>query len=114
MKLELNEIDVECIIGDRDDERNRLQHLRVDVALEITDRAAVTDELSDTVDYYALTQKIRAALIDAKCKMIERAAKIVADVCLEDDKVKSVIAKITKFGSVEHLASAAATVSVSK
>lgn len=45
MKLELNGIEVECIIGEREDERNRLQTLRVDVALDIPDDAAETDAL---------------------------------------------------------------------
>ena len=54
MKLELNGIDVECIIGERPDERMRPQRLRVDVVLTIGDRASETDELADTVDYAAL------------------------------------------------------------
>ena len=37
MRLELNGIDVDCIIGERSDERTRTQRLRVDVALTIDD-----------------------------------------------------------------------------
>ena len=40
MILELNGIDVDCIIGDRPDERERTQRLTVDVRLEIDDAAA--------------------------------------------------------------------------
>ena len=54
MILELNGIDVECIIGERAEERTRTQRLLVDVRLEIGDAAAESDELSDTVDYAAL------------------------------------------------------------
>ena len=49
MILELNGIDVDCIIGERADERNRLQNLRVDVRLDICGDAAESDELSGTV-----------------------------------------------------------------
>ena len=78
MTLKLNGIDVDCVIGERPDERTRLQTLRVDVELEISDVAADTDSLSDTVDYAALTERIRAALASAKCRMIERAADYIA------------------------------------
>lgn len=108
MILELNGIDVDCIIGERDDERTRLQNLRVDVKLDVIDNSAESDELADTVDYAALTESIRFALVEAKCKMIERAAKIVCDVCLADRRVRSATARITKFGAIPHLISASA------
>ena len=108
MILELNGIDVDCIIGERQDERTRAQRLMVDVALQVGDAAAASDELSDTVDYAALTDRIRKALVAEKCQMIERAAKVVCDVCREDPKVSAVRVKVTKTGAVAHLASASA------
>jgi len=112
MILKLNNIDVECVIGERADERTRTQRLRVDVELAIGDAAAETDRLEDTVDYAALTEKICAALVAAKCQMIERAAKVVADVCMADEKVSHVKATVTKSGAIPHLESASATYEV--
>ena len=114
MKLELNGIDVDCIIGERPDERTRTQRLRVDAVLTIGDTAAETDELADTVDYAALTEEIRAALVAAKCKMIERAAKVVCDLCLQDTKVSAAKVRVTKSGAIEHLESASAVVEATK
>ena len=111
MTLELNRIDVDCIIGDRAYERERAQRLTVDVRIEIDDGAADSDDLCDTVDYAELTSRVRAALVAAKCKMIERAAKIVCDLCLADRKVRSATVRITKTGAIAHLASASATYS---
>jgi len=108
MKLKLNGIDVDCVIGERPDERERLQRLRVDVELAISGSAAESDELSDTVDYAALTERIRAALVAAKCRMIERAAKVVCDVCLSAPKVSSARAAVVKSGTIPHLESAEA------
>jgi len=108
MTLRLNGIDVDCVIGERPDERTRLQTLRVDVELEIPDDAAETDSLSDTVDYAALTDRIRAALASAKCRMIERAAKIAKEVCLSDGKVRTAKVSVAKSGAVPHLESAQA------
>ena len=114
MRLELNGIDVDCIIGERPDERTRTQRLRVDVVLTIDDRAAETDELADTVDYAALTERIRAALVAAKCQMIERAAKVVCELCLTDAKVSAANVRVTKSGAIEHLESAAAVIEAVK
>ena len=108
MQLELNGIDVDCVIGERPDERTRLQRLGVDVRLEIPDTAAETDELGDTVDYAALAESIRAALVAAKCRMIERAAKVVWEVCRADRRVASASVRVTKAGAVPHLGSASA------
>ena len=108
MKLRLNGLAIDCIIGERPDERVREQELRVDVELEIPDRAAETDELGDTVDYAALADRIRAALVAAKCKMIERAAKVVYDVCRTEAKVLSAAVTVTKAGAVPGLSSASA------
>ena len=114
MKLELNGIDVDCIIGERPDERTRTQRLRVDVVLTIVDAVTETDELSDTVDYAALTESIRAALVAAKCRMIERAARVVCDLCLADAKVSEANVRVTKSGAIEHLESAAAVIEAAK
>jgi dihydroneopterin aldolase len=78
MKLKLNGIDVDCVIGERPDERTRLQELRLDVVLEIDPRAGETDSLADTVDYAALAERLRATLAAAECQMIERAAFLAA------------------------------------
>lgn len=111
MKLELNGIEVECIIGERADERNRLQRLLVDVAMEIPDDAAASDALEDTVDYAELTELIRSELVAAKCRMIERAAHLVAEVCHRDPRVRFAEARVTKSGAVPHLVSATAVCS---
>ena len=106
MTLKLNGIDVDCIIGERPDERTRLQTLRIDVELEIDGRAAETDELSDTVDYAALASRIREARSAAQCRMIERAAKVVRDVCLAEPLVRGARVSVVKSGAVPHLESA--------
>ena len=108
MKLKLNGIGVDCVIGERPDERTRLQHLRVDVELRIGDAVAESDELADTVDYAALTERIRGTLVEAKCCMIERAAKLVCAACMADGRVLSVRASVTKSGAIENLESAEA------
>ncbi len=86
----------------------------MDVVLTIGDRASETDDLTDTVDYAALTEKIRAALVEAKCRMIERAAKVVCNLCLKDAKVSAAEVRVTKSGAIEHLESATAVIEATK
>lgn len=111
MTLELNGIDVDCIIGERADERIRLQRLMVDLRLEVDDAAAASDSLSDAVDYAVLAGRVREALVEAKCMMIERAAKTVCDICMMDEKVFAATVRVTKSGTVPHLVSATAAYS---
>ena len=106
MTLRLNGIEVDCIIGERPDERKRLQTLRIDIALEVPETASETDELADTVDYAALTERVRSSLAAARCRMIERAARVVCDVCLAEPLVRSVEVSVVKSGAIPHLESA--------
>ena len=106
-QLKLNGIEVECIIGDQPEERENEQRLLVDVALDIDlVDAAESDRLDDTVDYSLLVGNIREALEDAQCRLLERAAGVVADVCLSDPRVERVTVGVRKFGSVSGLGSA--------
>ena len=108
MRLELHSITVDCIIGDLPEEREREQRLTVDVSLEVPDLAGRTDALADTVDYAALTAKIRRTLLEAKCHLIERAAYLVTEVCARERGVLAAEARVVKAGSVEHLGAASA------
>lgn len=109
MTLELNGLMVDCIIGERPEERLTPQKLRVDVTMEIGDEAAQSDQLADTVDYAQLAERIRDALIAAKAEMLERAAKVAYDVVLQNDKVRTAHVKVTKFGAIPYLESASVT-----
>ncbi len=109
MKLNLTNLTVECIIGELPLEREEPQLVRVDVELTITDTAATTDNLADTVNYSTLTKKIRAALVLAKCRMIERAAQVVLEVCQNEPAVVQAQVTITKTGTTPHLESASVT-----
>ncbi len=109
MTLKLNDLEVLCVLGDLPEERERSQAIRVDVEMEVGETAAKTDDLSGTVDYAALASDIRAALTDAKCRLLERAAMLVRDVCLKSGKVSHAKATVTKAGAVPHLKSASVT-----
>jgi len=107
-RLEILGLEVMCVIGDLPEERCREQRLMVDVSL-VCDLAvaAASDALSDTVDYAALAVKIRTALKEARCRMVERAAECVARVCLSEPRVQETVVRVEKYGGVPGLRAAA-------
>ena len=110
MTLTLNDLRVDCIIGERPSERTAPQTLRLDLVLDVPDEtAATTDELADTVDYAALAAQVADALVQAKCRMIERAAAVALDVCRAQPRVAAARVTVAKAGAVANLGSAAVT-----
>lgn len=113
MTLKVSGIEVLCIIGERADERTRLQQLRVDAVLTLPSEAADGDRLMDTVDYAALAERVRAALVEAKCQMVEHAAKVAFDACAEAcagvPGAAPASVTVVKAGAVQGLESAAVT-----
>ena len=108
MTLEINGIEVECVIGDLPEERERLQKLLVDLELELPDDVVETDALEDTVDYVEIAAEVRATLVAAKCRMIERAAFLAAKAAGKDPRIKSVRARVVKSGAVPGIKNASA------
>lgn len=107
-RLRLNGLEIECVIGDLHEERVREQLIMLDIVLTCGLReAGASDDLRDTVDYAALSETIRRKVRAARCRMIERAAELAAQVCLEDPRVLEVGVRVEKAGAVPGLRSAA-------
>ncbi len=110
-QLEIRGLEVSCIIGELPDERVNEQTLSIDAVLFLDLKpAACSDNLDDTVDYAKLCADIRSVLKQAQCRMIERVAQCVADVCLRDPRVKKVRVRIEKHERVEGLRAAAVVI----
>ena len=107
-ELLLNGLEVECVIGDRPEERERPQRLVVDISLEVDPAAFETDRLEDAADYAAIASRVSEALTAAKCRLVERAVKLAAIECLSHPRVRRATATVTKSGAVPGLKSAAA------
>ncbi len=89
---------VECIIGDLPHERTFPQELFLDLELACDlRRVAQSDALADTVNYVAVTDAIRATLIESRCQMIERAAQLAIDAAFAtDDRITGVSVTLRK------------------
>lgn len=83
-RIRLTGIRAEAVIGVYAHERNAPRPLRIDVELHVDTRAAAaSDDVADTVDYDAVTARLRAICQDTAPRLLER---------LADDMCKAVLA----------------------
>jgi len=73
------------------------QEFIVDVRLELDTRpAAASDDLSDTVNYGVVAEKVHAAIENDPVDLIETLAQRIADLCLADRRVTAAAVTIHK------------------
>lgn len=113
--MHIRDLKLRCIIGTRPIERRRRQTVILNIALECDlSRAGRTDNLSDTVNYSGLCDRIRAIARSSRFFLIERLAAAVADICLSDHRVKSTTVSVDKPGALPQAAAAAVTITRSR
>ncbi|NED98740.1 dihydroneopterin aldolase [Phytoactinopolyspora halotolerans] len=78
-------------------EQEQGQRFVVDVALTLdTSPAAATDDLSDTVDYGTLAERVVDIVEGKPVKLVETLAQRIADTCLDDIRVEEVEVTVHK------------------
>jgi len=89
-----------CIIGINPEERTKQQDVIINIVLDSDLRAASgSDDIADTVDYKAIKQRILAMVERSTYFLIERLAQRIADICLEDPRVRRVRVTLDKPGA---------------
>lgn len=69
-------------------ERENGQLFRIDVALSVDTRAAAeSDDLTDTVDYGSLAERVVGLVSGEPVRLVETLAQRIADLCLDDPMV---------------------------
>lgn len=96
-KIFIDDIQVEAIIGILPHERAQKQPLIISLEL-LTDisKAATTENLDDTCDYYAITQRIIEYVVNSEFKLLEALAENLAQLILQEFKVRWLQLKICK------------------
>lgn len=104
-RIELKGIAVEALVGVFEEERRAMRPLNIDVVLRCDLRdASKSDRLEDTVDYFGLTDRIRAVCAESSHYLIERLAGDIATLCLSEPLVASVEVTLHKPGAVRGVA----------
>ena len=97
----LHDLKVDCIIGLWDWERKTKQRIVIDLdmATDIA-RAAQSDAIEDTLDYKTVAKRLISFVGDSDFKLVETLAENIANILLQEFKVKWVRVKINKKGAI--------------
>ena len=83
-------------IGIHGHEHHREQPVRINVDMTVEGVDVTADKLDKVVDYEALTKRIRALIAGGHVKLAETLADRIANLCLEDARVRHVRVRVEK------------------
>jgi dihydroneopterin aldolase len=96
--ITISDLEVFYHVGVPDAERAQPQRLWVTVEMEADfSAAAKSDAISDTIDYFAVSQRLLKFGEDRSWKLIEKLAVDIADAILAEFKPLSVTVEVKKF-----------------
>lgn len=99
----IKDLSIMGIIGINPDERVNKQEILVNAVLWADTRtAAETDDIQDAVNYRTLTKRMIAHIEQGDPMLVERLVQELADICLEDERVKRVDMTVEKPGALRH------------
>ena len=100
-KIHINGISCLAHLGVPPEERETPQELQVDVVLSLNlENAAHSDEVTSTVDYVGIVEKVKETLEERRYCLLESVAGQLCRSILTDTKIKSVQVRVRKFPAV--------------
>ena len=97
-KISIVDLEVFYCVGVPEAERARPQRLQLTIELEHDFSAAArSNELADTIDYYAVSQRLLKFGEGRSWKLIEKLATDIADTILIEFKPAAVFVEVKKF-----------------
>jgi 7,8-dihydroneopterin aldolase/epimerase/oxygenase len=102
-RIFLHGLTAECIIGFIDWERRVRQTVVVDLEMPVDcRRAALTDEVADTLDYKKVAKGVLAFIEGSEFKLVETLAERIALLVLADFGVEWVRVSLNKPGAIRN------------
>ncbi len=98
----IRDILLRCIIGVNDDERREKQDVVINIKMDADlSEAGRNDDLSKTVDYKAVKQRIVKLVEDSEFLLVETMAEQIAQACLDESgRVEAVEVLVEKPGAL--------------
>ena len=97
-KISIVDLEVFYRVGVPDEERAKPQRLLMTVEMDCDfSKAAKSDEVRDTIDYFTVSQRLLKFGEGRSWKLIEKLAADIADVVLVEFKPQSVTVEVKKF-----------------
>jgi 7,8-dihydroneopterin aldolase/epimerase/oxygenase len=97
-RISIVDLEVFYRVGVPDAERAQPQRLLLTVEMESDfSKAAKSDSIADTIDYFAVSQRLLKFGENREWKLIEKLAADIADMVLAEFKPRSVTVEVKKF-----------------
>jgi FolB domain-containing protein len=97
-KISIVDLEVFYRVGVPDEERAKPQRLLLTVEMDCDfSKAAKTDDIHDTIDYFAVSRRLLKFGDGRSWKLIEKLAADIADMILSKFKPQSVTVEVKKF-----------------
>lgn len=107
-RIHIRDLQARCIIGIYPEERANKQDVVVNLTLYADlSRASETDRFEDTIDYKAIKKAVLNAVEASSYYLIERLAGRIAEISLEDPRVRRVDVCVDKPGALRFARSVA-------
>jgi dihydroneopterin aldolase len=102
-RIFLRGLTAECVIGFIDWERRVKQTVVVDLELPVDCRhAALSDDVTDTVDYKKVSKRVLAFIEASEFKLVETLAQRLAMLILEEFAIEWIRLSINKPGAIRN------------
>ncbi len=96
--IRIQDLEVHYRVGVPKEERSQTQKLLLTVELELDfTSAAESDDLTQTINYYDVTQQLLSFGVDREWKLIEKLAADIAIKLLQDHRPLRVTVQVKKF-----------------
>jgi len=98
VKISIVDLEVFYRVGVPDEERAKPQRLLLTIEMELDfSKAAKTDSITDTIDYFAVSQRLLKFGEGKSWKLIEKLAADIQEMILTEFKPQSVSIEVKKF-----------------
>jgi len=100
-EIRIQDLRLRCVVGVHPEERRDKQEVVIQIRMETDlEAASRSDDLAETVDYQAVKKRIVAAVEASSYYLIERLAGRIAQICLEEPRVRGVEVEVEKPGAL--------------
>ena len=110
-RIEIKGLVVRAILGINDDERVNRQNVVIHLTMFADTRAAAaSDDIEDTVNYRSVSKQVIALAETTEYFLVERLAAKIAELCLQDNRVRRVIVTVEKPDALRFAESVGVTI----
>jgi FolB domain-containing protein len=107
-KIHIRDLQIRCIIGINEEERLKKQDVLINITLYADlSKAGKTDSIEDTVDYKSIKNQVIDMVEKSSCLLLEHLAERIAQICLDDKRIKRTVITVDKPGALRFARSVA-------